>query len=58
MEQKLHECCKYKKITVITDPENPELDLMEQASSHGEVIHSSKCSDGFVLLVLLPENMD
>jgi hypothetical protein len=45
----------YKKVTVITDPLNPEMDLKEQAYDYGNCVVEIPCSDGFVMLIKLKE---
>ena len=44
-------CAQFKKVTVITDPNNPELDLICRAESHGNIAFRQICSDGFVYLI-------
>ncbi len=46
-------CSQYKKVTVITDPENPEMDLIQRAADHGKIIFKADCEDGFVYLILI-----
>ena len=46
-------CSQIKKVTVITDPANPEQDLIDQAFRYGSQIAEIKCSDGFVFLIEL-----
>jgi hypothetical protein len=48
-------CSRYKKVTVITDPQNPEMDLVYKALSYGKVVAREECSDGFVYLILIDE---
>jgi len=50
-------CSQYKKVTVITDPLNPEQDLLVQANGYGKVVSIQTCSDGFVYLILLNEEV-
>lgn len=49
-------CAQYKKVTVITDPLDPEDDLLLRAGSLGEMVFQQICSDGFVYLIkIAPE---
>ena len=51
-------CAQYKKVTVITDPNNPEIDLVNKAMDYGKVIAKEECSDGFVFLIRIPSALE
>ncbi len=53
----LPKCDRFKKVTVLTDPENPEADLIKQALDKGEPVHIELCSDGFVYLIKIEDEL-
>ncbi len=50
-------CAQFKKVTVITDPLNPELDLLSRATDYGKVVHQEICGDGFVYLIRINDEV-
>ncbi|MES2409020.1 MAG: hypothetical protein V4509_01825 [Patescibacteria group bacterium] len=51
----LPKCDRFKKVTVLTDPQNPEKELIDRATEHGEPVYIHQCEDGFVYLIKLPD---
>ncbi len=50
-DMKIPTCSQFKKVTLITDPKNPEMDLLDKITSLGETVYRQECSDGFVYLI-------